>query len=77
MSIGQEYLNIPGGMYVHRPELVTTTFVGQVELKDSLALSLVRELKTFPESKLISFQEEYFCRYLWLPFLPLAGSYIP
>ena len=38
MSISQVDLNIPGGMYLQRPELVTTTLVGKVESKLSLAL---------------------------------------
>ena len=38
MSIGQEDLKMPGGIQVHRPALVTTTLVAQVESKDSLAL---------------------------------------
>ena len=38
MSIGQEDLNIPGGIYVQSPALVTTTLVGNVESNASLAL---------------------------------------
>lgn len=38
MSISQVDLNMPGGMYLQRPELVTTTLVGKVESKLSLAL---------------------------------------
>ena len=40
MSIGHEDLNIPVGMQIQSPELVTTTFVGWLESNDSLALKL-------------------------------------
>ena len=38
MSIGQEDMNIPGGMYEQDPSLETTTLVGYVASNASLAL---------------------------------------
>ena len=38
MSIGQEDMNMPGGMQEHDPSLETTTLVGYVASNASLAL---------------------------------------
>lgn len=45
MSILHVDMKIPGGIYVQLPELVTTTFVGYVPSKASLALKKEKLIK--------------------------------